>query len=206
MTLEQFGEKLFGQKKAETVPAKELPKKAAGKVSARMEKAKQNYRSAPKQQYVTVGRSIHVANSSKDDAKTYLREEYERDGEMFCQLCQRPSPFLSRDGQRYFEATQVFMRMHKDITEQFLALCPQCYAKYNEWIRLSAARAQALKESIRARRPKQGEESVRIPLPGDAENDVKSPLFGKTLYFTGMHFIDLRQAVLEDDELGEPED
>lgn len=207
MTLDQIKEKIVRQKRTETVSSRDLPKEAARNVSARMETVARNFASAPKQQYVVVGRSIHVANSRiREDARAYLRAKYEINGEMFCQLCQKATPFRARDGRGYFEATQIFARMHKDITEQFVSLCPQCRAKYDEWIRKSAERALSLKASIIEHQPKQGEESVRIPLPGESENGVKNPLTGKTLYFTGTHFVDLRQSVLEDERLGGPDD
>ena len=207
MTLEQIKEKMMGQKRTESVSARDLPKEAARNVSARMECVTRNFASAPRQQYVMVGRSVHVANSRiREDARAYLRAKYESDGKMFCQLCQKAAPFRARDGHGYFEATQVFARMHRDVTEQFVSLCPQCRAKYDEWIRRSVERARSFKRSIIAHQPKQGEESVRIPLPGEAENDVKNPLSGETLYFTGTHFVDLRQAVLEDERLGRLDD
>lgn len=202
ITLDQIKEKMVGQKRTEPVLTRDLPKEAAKNVSARMECVARNFASAPRQQYVVLGRSVHVANSRiREDARAYLRAKYESDGEMFCQLCQKAAPFRTRDGHGYFEATQVFARMHRDVTEQFVSLCPQCRAKYDEWIRRSVERARSLKISIIGHQPKQDEESVRIPLPGESENGVKNPLSGKNLYFTGTHFVDLRQAVLEDERL-----
>jgi len=203
LTPRQALSQLAGDKRQSTHTPKELPKRSASNVNQRMSIASTNFQKASKQTYVVVGRSVHVGNSHiRDAARTYLRSEYESNGEMFCQLCHSSMPFKGRDGYGYFEATQVFARMKKDITEQFISLCPTCRAKYDEWVRRSQDRSRAFKDAILKHKPQQGEESVAIPLPGESENGVKSPLSGKSVYFTGTHFVDLRQAVLENEKLG----
>jgi hypothetical protein len=203
LTIEQALSRLQGDKPQAPRTTKELPKRSASNVSQRMLIASTNFQKAAKQTYVVVGRSVHVGNSRiRDAARTYLRSEYESNGEMFCQLCHNSMPFKGRDGYGYFEATQVFARMKKDITEQFISLCPTCRAKYDEWVRRSQERSRVFKDAILGHKPKQGEESVVIPLPGESENGIKSPLSGKSIYFTGTHFVDLRQAVLENEKIG----
>lgn len=203
LTPRQVLSQLAGGKRQTSHAPKELPKRSASNVNQRMSIASTNFQKATKQTYVVVGRSVHVGNSHvRDAARTYLRGEYESNGEMFCQLCHSSMPFIGRDGCGYFEATQVFARMKKDITEQFISLCPTCRAKYDEWVRRSQERSRAFKDAILGHKPQQGEESVMIPLPGESENGIKNPLSGKSIYFTGTHFVDLRQAVLENEKLG----
>lgn len=182
---------------------KEYPKRSTSNVSDRIARASKEFRLAKEQEYVVVGRSVHIANFKvRDAARTYLRGEYEIDGAMFCQMCHKSVPFVGRDGRGYFSAIQVFTRMHKDIATQFISLCPICSAKYDEWVRRLPDRIKEFKEKIISRRPKQGEEFVKITLPGKSENGVKSPLAGKEMYFTGTHFVDLRQAVIENESSG----
>ena len=184
---------------------KELPKRSSDNVDTRMANAVSRFKNAPVQTYVEVVRSVHIGNAKiRDEARTYLRSEYgsESDGEMLCQLCQRMMPFKGRDGKGYFDATQIFTCMKKDIPEQFIALCPTCRAKYDEWVRRSQERSVSLRDAIIDRVPLQGEGSVDIPLPGQSEKEVKNPLAGRSLHFTGTHFVDLRQAVFEDKKLG----
>lgn len=180
----------------------ELPRGSANNVQTRMESIRKSFESAPEQKYEMVGRSVRVDSTIRNKVRRYLREEYEVSHEMFCQLCVKSTPFIARDGNGYFEATQVFTRMHRDMAEQFVALCPVCRAKYDEWVRRSPKRAEAFKNAILAYQIRQGEDFVRIDLPGDRENDVRSPLAGKSMYFTGRHFLDLQQAVRENDRLG----
>ncbi len=197
---EAFEKLSGGNKPAPHLPKeKELPKRAANNVDKRVASVAFRFVNAPVQTYVEVGRSVHIGNAKiRDEAREYLRSEYESAGGMLCQLCQHMMPFKGQDGKGYFEATQIFTRMKKDISEQFVSLCPTCRAKYDEWVRCSSDRSADLRAKIVAHRPAQGEESVTIPLPGKSEGDVESPLSGHSLYFTGTHFIDLRQAVIED--------
>lgn len=189
-------------KRAEPSVARELPRRSANNVQTRMESIRKSFESAPEQKYEMVGRSVRVDSTIRNKARTYLRGEYATSHEMFCQLCEKSTPFIARDGNGYFEATQVFTRMHRDMDEQFVALCPVCRAKYDEWVRRSPKRAEEFKKAILAYQVRQGEDFVRIDLPGDRENDVRSPLAGKSMYFTGTHFLDLQQAVRENDRLG----
>jgi hypothetical protein len=177
---------------------KNRPKRAANNVLERKSRVCEKIKQAQNQKYIEVGRSVHIADSKvRDEARTYLRAEYETEGEMCCQLCQKPVPFKARDGQGYFKATQIFIRMHKDVAEQFVSLCPVCSAKYDEWVRRSPSHAKTFADAIISHHPVQGEESVEILLPDAAVDGVKSPLKEKKMYFTGTHFIDLREAVIE---------
>ena len=203
MTLTDVLSKINLEKKSAPREPKQLPKQSAADVRGRMSIDSEKFKKASDQTYIPVVREVHVGNSgTRDAARTYLRSQYEIDGEMFCQLCHSCMPFRGRDGKGYFEATQVFTQMKKDIAEQFLSLCPTCRAKYDEWVRRSRDRSVALRNNILAHQPIQGEDSVTIQLPGEAEKGVKSPLAGKALYFTGTHFLDLRQAVYEDEKIG----
>lgn len=190
-------------KRAEPSVVRELPRRSAKNVQARMESIRKSFESAPEQEYVKTDRSVRIGDSTiRKKAHAYLMGEYAVSHEIFCQLCEKSTPFIARDGNGYFEVTQIFTRMHKDMAEQFVALCPVCRAKYDEWVRRSPKRAEAFKNAILAYQVRQGEDFVRIDLPGDRENDVRSPLAGKSMYFTGMHFLDLQQAVRENERLG----
>lgn len=82
--------------------------------------------------------SVRISSMPDADIKTYLRELYmnKEADQMFCQICQKEMPFRKRDGTHYFEKKEVLTSkyLHKEDEAQYLALCPLCAAKYNEFV------------------------------------------------------------------------
>ena len=56
---------------------------------------------------------------------------------MICQICQEEMPFKKRDGEYYFETKEALSRDYfaKEHEAQFLALCPECAARYEEFVK-----------------------------------------------------------------------
>ncbi|MDE0689287.1 MAG: hypothetical protein OXI61_14050 [Candidatus Poribacteria bacterium] len=98
--------------------------------------------------------------TSKDeiDQRTSLREWYTNDsGKMICQICKEEMPFKKTDGEYYFEAIEALTIRFKDdeLPEnhfpkeheaQYLALCPQCAARYDYFARTAQGSVELMKK------------------------------------------------------------
>lgn len=119
------------------------------------------------------------------ESKAYLRNQYiDAAGRMVCQVCQRPMPFRTRDGQWYFEAVRLVGARRQVHTSNALALCPLCAAMYKH------ARATTNDELL--------EQIVAWPFnEGSATVEVSVVLDGKhqNIKFTGRHAIDVQAAL-----------
>ncbi len=81
------------------------------------------------------------------DQRTLLQKWYTNDsGEMICQICKEAMPFKKVDGEYYFEAVEALTIRFKDdnlpenhfpkeYEVQYLALCPECAARYKYFVR-----------------------------------------------------------------------
>ena len=67
----------------------------------------------------------------RDSARSYLADLYTNDdGVMVCQCCRNAMPFKLGDGTYYFEAVQFDSDCDRELTQNHLALCPICAAKF----------------------------------------------------------------------------
>jgi hypothetical protein len=170
-----------------------MPESHSANPQSREAKIKESYAVAPEQTSVMTTRSIK-SYSAKLTAAHYLKEEYtNEDGVMCCQMCQQELPFKKKDGTYYFETTQIFKDMKKDVSQQYLALCPNCAAEYNEWVKCDPEKAEELRERIENRHIDNNERQVPI--------DFYIHQQAKTLYFTGKHYCDLSKVVRLDGEI-----
>ena len=89
-------------------------------------------------QYEIRARSINTTRDSID-SRTYLRARYTTEmNNVECQMCRQRMPFKKRNSyEDYFEAVEALGREHfpKEHEAQYLALCPQCTAKYKEYVK-----------------------------------------------------------------------
>jgi hypothetical protein len=171
-----------------------MPESHSANPQSREAKIKESYAVAPEQTSVMTTRSIK-SYSAKPTAAHYLTEEYtNEDGVMCCQMCQQEMPFKKKDGTYYFETTQIFKDMKKDVPQQYLALCPNCAAEYNEWVKCDLEKAEELRACIENRLIDNNEGQVNI--------DLYIHQQAKTLYFTGKHYCDLSKVVRLDGEIG----
>ena len=124
---------------------------------------------------------------SKDEMegahRTSLQEWYTNDsGEMICQRCKKEMPFKKTDGEYYFEAIEALTIRFKDdelpenhfpkeYEAQYLALCPECAARYDYFTR----RAQGSVKVMEGLRNKlMNSENLEIPIClGELETSIR---------------------------------
>jgi hypothetical protein len=120
------------------------------------------------------------------DQKIFLEDNYtNEDGIMVCQICGGAMPFKKKDGTYYYEAVECLSRDHlkKEMPEQYLALCPECSAWYNEWILHNKEAMEELKKCLE--QAETDNEENEIDLPNKAGN-------WRTIKFTERHLFDLK--------------
>ena len=102
---------------------------------------------------------------------------------MVCQICKEEMPFRKRDGAHYFEKKEVLKYLPKEHEAQYLALCPLCAAKYDEFIKTDDEVMETLKESII------NAEGSEIPISfGEEKTSIR---------FVDAHFQDIQSILRE---------
>lgn len=137
---------------------------------------------APERTVEARPRSVSVNQGKvKPDAEVYLRDQYTNpDGEMFCQICQRPLPFKLDDGLYYFEKVEFLPELKQHHYQNYLALCPNHSAMF----KFVNGSRETLKQSFVAI------EGLELPvILAQSSNPIR---------FTKTHIADLK-AVIETD-------
>ena len=178
----------------------EMPSDGSNNPERREKKVAEEYETAAEQEYETRNRSVRV-NKANMEASVRLQQYYkDESGDMRCQMCQREMPFRKKDGLFYFECVQIFRGMKKETADQYLALCPECAAVYDEWIRLHPENAKSLRRQICAM-TYNGEGAIQVTLPATGTHECPdAPTSGRFLYFTGKHFLDLQTVLRKEGE------
>lgn len=157
---------------------------------------------APVRFYDKRVRSVYVqVPGHLSSARNYLRQLYTNDDHMMvCQICSSSMPFKIA-GNYYFEAVQFVKNARHDLSENRLALCPTCAAKYRH------ARGTSL-EDLRDDLLTQG-----VGHQGSITVDVILADEAAQIRFVGKHAIDLQAALfategepIEEDEFNELEE
>lgn len=156
----------------------------------RNEVIKKEFENAETQATAIKERTVRVTVDKKR-AKAYLKSMYTDDRNYLrCQMCRDMMPFKKKDGEFYFEATQITQNMKKEFPAQYLCLCPNCAAEYSEWV----IKEDGSKNFIQAILHQEvaiagGNIYVSIRLSN-----------GKILHFcfTQKHFIDIKAGLLVD--------
>jgi len=161
-----------------------FPEKKPKNTERRRRKVKEQIKDAPKKVIEKKEQNIRTSRG-EIDAQTYLREQYTNPQKetLFCQLCQKPMPFKKRDGEYYMEAVEIAGSFTKEIDNLYLALCPNCAAKYKYFIKKDDKVQQQVIDDIRQTT------SDLISLSLGEEN--------ATLRFVETHLVDVK-ASLED--------
>jgi hypothetical protein len=125
---------------------------------------------APDKEYEKRERSVRTTEGAIDPT-TWLRNQYTNEADqMVCQICKEEMPFRKRDGAHYFEKKEVLSRKYlpKEHEAQYLALCPLCAAKYNEFVKTDdEVMAELRKEIVSA-------EDYEIPISlGDERTSIR---------------------------------
>lgn len=140
---------------------------------------------APEKEYEKRLRSVRVTIGTID-RRTHLRVQYTTDdNKMECQICRQDMPFKKRNSDEdYFVAVEALGKGYfpKEHEAQHLALCPQCAAKYKEFVKRDAAAQEVLYKLLK----NSDVPEVRLPL-----ND-----FVIRIWFEQKHWYDL-QAVID---------
>ena len=139
---------------------------------------------APSRVSEIVERTIADSNEQKTRnlAREYLKQEYERDGSHYCQICNCPVPFKLNDGKPYFEAQRFIKSKQKHIRFNYLSLCANHAAMFHHTL---SDNDEDIKERIK--NVKKNENFIVIKM---AQKD-------RRIYFTSKHMLDVK-AILDD--------
>ena len=104
----------------------------------------------PAREYEQRVRSVLV-NAATAYTRVWLKVMYTNDDDrMICQMCEDEMPFKKRDGEYYFEAVEALTNEHFTTVHegQFLALCPECAAKYKEFVKRNPETVNDVKNQL----------------------------------------------------------
>ena len=125
----------FLQQQQEKRQTPSFPERTSNNPDRREERIKEQIADAPDKEYKQRQRSVRT---TEIDRRTYLKNHYiNDDDQMICQICQEKMPFKKRDGEYYFETKEALSRDYftKEHKAQYLALCPECAARYTEFVK-----------------------------------------------------------------------
>jgi len=162
-----------------------FPTRPVANPERRQERLGEQLTDAPNKEYEKRERSVRTTNGTIDPT-TWLRNQYTNDADqMVCQICKEEMPFRKRDGAHYFEKKEALSKKYlpKEHEAQYLALCPLCAAKYDEFVKTDDEVMAELREEIVSA------EDCEIPISlGDEKTSIR---------FVGTHYHDL-QNILEE--------
>lgn len=162
-----------------------FPTKPVPNPERRQERLGEQLTDAPDKEYKVRKRSVRTTNGAIDPT-TWLRNQYTNEADqMFCQICKEEMPFRKRDGSHYFEKKEVLSRKYlpKEHEAQYLALCPLCAAKYDEFVKTDDEVMAELREKI------VNAEDCEIPISlGDEKTSIR---------FVETHYHDLKHILKE---------
>jgi hypothetical protein len=113
-------------------PKPEFPRRDSPNPDRRWTKVAETAETAPERRREVRERTVRVEPPGhRESARAYLTELYTNDdGVMVCQCCHNEMPFRLADGSYYFEAVQFDYDCDRELSENYIALCPLCAAKY----------------------------------------------------------------------------
>ena len=138
---------------------------------------------AEEKQYEIRARSIRSTRSTIDP-HTPLRQQYTKFNNMECQMCRQNMPFKKRNSDDdYFEAVEAFGKDYfpKEHEAQHLALCPECAAKYKEYVKKDKVARKSLHNLLKD----SDEPEVRLELID----------FAIRIWFNKKHWHDLKTVL-----------
>ena len=162
------------------------PKFPVGPVKNRKRRATmldKELKNMPAKEYARLLRSVRV-NSVREVAREWLKAEYTNDDEqMICQICQKEMPFKKRDGEYYFEAVEALDGEHfpGEHEQQFLAFCPECAARFQEFIKNDENAMKEMIDQLMA------SDNLQVPLQlGELKTNLR---------FVEKHWRDIKQIL-----------
>lgn len=152
--------------------------------SRRKRQLRQQLRYSPKKDYQSRERRVRTTKGTIDP-QTQLRARYTNEAhQMKCQMCGEKMPFKKRNSNEdYFEAVEVLEkeRFPKEHEAQYLALCPECAAKYKEFVKRDEEARKTLYNLLKTSE----EPEVRLESHGHVIR----------LWFEEKHWQDLRTVI-----------
>lgn len=171
----------------QTLQGKRAPEFPEGKVSnkdRRKQKIQEGYDESSLKIYEKKELSVNISRNSIDP-RTWLENHYtNRHGEMVCQICSQEMPFKKRSGSYYFEAVEIFTNylLKKENEANYIALCPLCSAKYQEYVKQDTDAMEKIKSAIQEAAEEQNEIDIIL--------DSNTPK--ASIRFVQTHLFDLK--------------
>lgn len=155
----------------------------------RKQRLKERRSKAPKKVREKKERTVRTTQD-KEQAKKYLENLYtDKSGKLICQLCKETMPFKKKDGKYYFETVELLDLEEDD--QNYLALCPTCAAKFNEYV-VGTEQRDALPEKLASLNdPEPPLDLVELPLELDSDSGKKP-----SIMFRKVHLDDIK-TILE---------
>ena len=115
----------------------EFPERVSANLERRKKQLRVQVKDDSEKDYEIKERSVRTTRKTIEPP-LYLKENYTNNADqLICQICKGEMPFKKRDGEYYFEAVEALSGeyFHKEHEAQFLALCPECAARYKEFVK-----------------------------------------------------------------------
>ena len=150
---------------------------------------------AEESRYEVRARRIRISRASIDPRTRLIGEYSTGINEIECQMCRQAMPFKKYNSDEdYFEAVEALNKKYfpKEHEAQYLALCPECAAKYKEYVK---------------RRKKARKALYRVLRDSD-DPEVLLEMNGSTIriQFKEKHWQDIKTVVFYYENLKESED
>ena len=147
-----------------------FPERSSRNPERRGKKVSQQCADSSGKEYETRERSVRTTRGTIDP-DTWLKNQYTNDADqMICQICKEEMPFKKRDDEYYFESVESLSKEHfnKEHEAQFLALCPECTARYKEFVKNDENAMQEVRNKLA------NSEGIEISLQlGDLDTSIK---------------------------------
>ena len=114
-----------------------FPERSSADPERRKKRLRDQVKDAPEKEYETQEGSNRTRRG-EIEPDIYLRNQYtNQHDQLICQICKEEMPFKKRDDEYYFEAVEALSGDYfpKEHEAQFLALCPECAARYKEFVK-----------------------------------------------------------------------
>ena len=148
-----------------------FPTRAVNSSERREKRLSEQHNAAPEKEYERRERSVRTTRGMIDP-DTWLKNQYTNESDqMICQICKEEMPFKKRNSDEYyFEAVEALSKEHfnKEYEAQFLALCPECAARYKEFVKNDENVMQEVKNKLA------NSEGLEIPLQlGELDTSIR---------------------------------
>lgn len=135
----------------------DFPTSTVRRPELRKKRVLEQLENAPEKSYEERERRERDSKMEIDQRTSLIKWYTNESGEMICQICKEEMPFKKTDGEYYFTAVEALTTRFKDdelpenhfpkeYEAQYLALCPECEARYDYFARTAAGRIKLMEE------------------------------------------------------------